>query len=328
MPKVAWFKILVAAVLYAGALVSASSQAPLGTDIATVTEPVDPAPREAPRAKPQVSRPEATNQHAEHDVWRTIALTSSSAWIALLWLYRRSRMGNRLLEETNRQLYTSSNRDSLTGLFNRRYVEGYVARIWRRCAEGQLPVSAGRGLVLLMDIDHFKRLNDTWGHAVGDEVLQVTAARLSTLFRNEDIVARWGGEEFLALLPTTRASEATGIAARVLGAVSATPVVVNGTSINVTVSVGICALRLRLKDREMNWDEVVHTADQALYLAKQNGRNMAYGATEAANTSSVEMAQGLRLNWDEGKIDLIEVFGDGSTSAAEQVEEEPLLRLA
>ena len=255
--------------------------------------------------------------------WLIAALVSAAAWITLLCLYGRSRNGNRLLEETNRQLYTSSNRDPLTGLFNRRYVETCITRVWRRGFEPNPAVPAGCGLVLLMDIDHFKILNDTWGHAVGDEVLQVTAARLSTLFRNEDVVARWGGEEFLALLPTTRASEAAGIAVRVLDAVSATPVVVNGTSMNVTISLGICVLRLRLKDREMNWDEVVDTADQALYLAKQNGRNMAYGITDAANTSSADMARGLRMTWDEGKVSLIEVFGDARTPAA-HVEERQL----
>jgi diguanylate cyclase (GGDEF)-like protein len=107
----------------------------------------------------------------------------------------------------------------------------------------------------------------------------------------------------------TQVSEASGIAARVLDAVSANPVVVNKASINVTISVGICGLRLRLKDREMNWEEVVHMADQALYLAKQNGRNMAYGIAGRVNATSGEMAQGLRVNWNEGKVELLEVFG-------------------
>jgi diguanylate cyclase (GGDEF)-like protein len=271
----------------------------------------------------------AAGKPGRRTLWLIVALVSAAAWIALLCLYGRSRKGNRLLEETNRQLFTSSNRDPLTGLFNRRYVETYITRVWRRGAESKSVAPAGCGLVLLMDIDHFKGLNDTYGHAIGDKVLQVTAARLSTLFRNEDVVARWGGEEFLALLPTTSASEATAMAARVLGAVSATPVVVNGTSVNVTISLGICVMSLRLKDHEMNWDEVVHTADQALYLAKQNGRNMAYGITDAANTSSADMARGLRMAWDEGKISLVEVFGDGKTSAArveERQQEERLLQ--
>lgn len=137
----------------------------------------------------------------------------------------------------------------------------------------------------------------------------MTAERLSTLFRSEDIVVRWGGEEFLALLPRTDRGEAAAIVARVLSAVSATPVVVDQASVNLTVSIGVCSLRLRLKDREMNWEEVVHLADQALYLAKQNGRNMAYGITAAANTTTADMARGLAINWTEGKADLFEVSG-------------------
>jgi diguanylate cyclase (GGDEF)-like protein len=252
---------------------------------------------------------EALNERAQRNMWLVAAVTSVVGLIGILFLYRRLRLSNRLLEETNRQLYTSSNRDSLTGLFNRRYVEGYVAMLSQSAADYNSPVPAGCGLVLLMDIDNFKQLNDTYGHAIGDEVLQATAERLSALFRSEDIVVRWGGEEFLALLPTTHASEAVGIASRVLGAVSATPVVVNEATMDVTISIGICRLGLGLKDRDMDWEEVVHTADQALYLAKQNGRNMAYGIAEAENATSAEMAQGLRKNWAAGKVELLEVFG-------------------
>jgi diguanylate cyclase (GGDEF)-like protein len=250
---------------------------------------------------------EALNERAQRNVWLIAAVLSASGLIGMLVLYRRLRVSSRLLEASNCQLYISSNRDSLTGLFNRRYVENYVAGPSPNQADYHSPV--GHGLVLLMDIDHFKRLNDTYGHAVGDQVLQSTAARLTALFRSDDIIVRWGGEEFLALLPTAHASEAAGIAARVLDAVSARPVVVDDVTMNVTVSVGICALRLDLNDREMNWEEVVLMADQALYLAKQNGRNMAYGLTAAVKATSAEMARGLRINWTEGKVQLLQVHG-------------------
>jgi diguanylate cyclase (GGDEF)-like protein len=190
---------------------------------------------------------EALNERNQRKVWLIVAAISAIGLIALVGLYGRLRFVNRLLEESNRQLYTSSNRDLLTGLFNRRYVESYVSMLSGGAADCNTALSPKCGLVLLMDIDNFKQVNDTYGHAVGDQVLQVTAARLSALFRNDDIVARWGGEEFLALLPATQASEASGIAARVLGAVSAGPVVVNNASLNVTISVGVCSLRLGLK---------------------------------------------------------------------------------
>ncbi|MES2760134.1 MAG: GGDEF domain-containing protein [Pseudomonadota bacterium] len=250
---------------------------------------------------------EAINDRAQRNVWLIAAVLSGSGLIGMLFLYWRLRVSTRLLEASNRQLYISSNRDSLTGLFNRRYVENYVAGPSPSLADFHSPV--GHGLVLLMDIDHFKRLNDTYGHAVGDQVLQSTAARLSALFRSDDIVVRWGGEEFLALLPTAHASEAESIAARILAAVSAKPIVVDCVTMNVTVSVGICRLKLDLNDREMNWEEVVLMADQALYLAKQNGRNMAYGLLAAVKATSVEMARGLRINWTEGKVQLLQVNG-------------------
>lgn len=258
---------------------------------------------------------EALNEREQRKVWLVVAAASAVGMIALVGLYRRLRVVNRLLQESNRQLYTSSNRDLLTGLFNRRYVESYVSKLSGDAGACNTTLSPRCGLVLLMDIDNFKQVNDTYGHAVGDQVLQVTAARLSTLFRNDDIVARWGGEEFLALLPTTQASEASGIAARVLRAVSAGPIIVSNASLNVTISVGFCSLRLELKDSEMGWQEVVHIADQSLYLAKQNGRNMAYGITDAVNVTSGDMAHSLRTNWDEGKVKLLEVFG--STAAKE-----------
>ncbi|MFC0135964.1 hypothetical protein CR105_01400 [Massilia eurypsychrophila] len=255
----------------------------------------------------EVKTLEALNDRAQRNVWLIAALLSASGMIGMLFLYKRLRVSSRLLETSNRLLYTTSNRDSLTGLFNRRYVENYVGGPAPSQADYHSPV--GRGLVMLMDIDHFKRLNDTYGHAVGDQVLQSTAARLTALFRSDDVIVRWGGEEFMALLPAAHASEAAGIAARILGAISAKPIVIDGVAVEVTVSVGICRLRLDLSDREMKWEEVVLMADQALYMAKQNGRNMAYALTAAVMASSAEMARGLRINWAEGKVQLLQVNG-------------------
>jgi diguanylate cyclase (GGDEF)-like protein len=264
----------------------------------------------------QLNALEASKQQGQRNLWVAVAISSAIGLIALLCIYGRLRKVNRLLEESNRQLYTSSNRDSLTGLFNRRYVDTYVSNFLHD-EDGTSLVSNAMGLVVLMDIDNFKELNDTYGHAVGDAVLQVTADRLSALFRADDVIVRWGGEEFLALLPVTPADEAGAIAARVLAAVSAHPVVVNKASMNVTISVGICRLGLKLQDREMSWEEVVHMADQALYLAKQNGRNMAYGVTNALDATSADMARGLRINWDQGKVELVEVFGDAAVKTAQ-----------
>jgi diguanylate cyclase (GGDEF)-like protein len=255
----------------------------------------------------QLKALEAAKAHAQRKSWLIAAVCAVAGLIALLYLYGRSRRDNQALAASNRQLCTSSNRDTLTGLFNRRYVDSVVANLARRGNDAGASALAASGLVLLMDIDHFKALNDTHGHAAGDQVLRITAERLSKLFRQEDIVVRWGGEEFLALLPATQAPEAARIAARVLSAVSAQPVDVNGTPVKVTVSVGLCSLGLQLRDRALNWAEVVNLADQALYLAKQNGRNMAYGVTGPLDVTVTQMAVGLRTLREQGKVTLLEV---------------------
>lgn len=251
---------------------------------------------------------ETSNERVQRKLWLVAASASAAGAMGILFLYRRLRRNNQRLKESNLQLYASSNRDALTGLFNRRYVEAYVLTLPSGDA-GSKSSAAGGGLVLLMDLDRFKELNDTYGHAVGDEVLKSTAERLTMLFRDDDIVVRWGGEEFLAFLPRAHANEAAGIAERVLATVSASPLVVDSVAIPVTISVGICKLRLTLKDRALSWKEVVHLADQALYLAKQDGKNMAYGICEASSVTADEMALGLGTKVTEGQIKLIEVRG-------------------
>jgi diguanylate cyclase (GGDEF)-like protein len=240
-------------------------------------------------------------------MWLGLTVTSAVGLLGILVLYRRLRTSNRLLAETNGQITISSNRDFLTGLFNRRYLENFVSNLSLDAGHSPAQAGAGAGLVLLMDIGHFKRLNDSHGHAAGDQVLKATAQRLCALFRTHDRLARWGGEEFLAILPCARASEAAAIGARILRAVSADPIVAGEAAITVTMSLGICPLRLAMAGRPATWDEVLHLADEALYLAKQNERNKAYAITSAVHASSEEMARGLHINQEEGKLELFEV---------------------
>jgi diguanylate cyclase (GGDEF)-like protein len=255
---------------------------------------------------------EAGSERKGRNLWLALTITSAIGLLGILVLYRRLRTSKRLLEETNRQLTISSNRDFLTGLFNRRYLENFVSNLSLEHGGVRAQAAAGAGLVLLMDIDHFKRLNDTYGHAAGDQALKATAQRLATLFGAGDLLARWGGEEFLAILPGAQAGEAAAIGARVLRAISAEPIVAGESAITVTMSLGICPLRLAMADRPAKWDEVLHIADQALYLSKQTGRNKAYAITTAANATSDEMARALHVNREEGKVELVEVAMDGA----------------
>jgi two-component system, cell cycle response regulator len=154
-------------------------------------------------------------------------------------------------------------RDGLTGLFNRREIDVR--------AEGAVRLAQryGRPLAALMaDIDHFKRINDRHGHAAGDEVIREIARRVSAASRDSDIVGRYGGEEFVLILPETSESDARTAGDRLRRVLYEHPVVFEGVGIPVTASVGAAMLR-----ENMTTESLVAAADQALYRAKRHGRN-------------------------------------------------------
>jgi diguanylate cyclase (GGDEF)-like protein len=235
---------------------------------------------------------EAANERATRILWRAAALAFAFAVIAILWCYRRLRSSKRQLEDAHRQLTVSSNRDFLTGLFNRRYIEGMASGLMPDPADPALQANPARGLVIVIDIDHFKQINDRLGHAVGDQVLKQVAQRLSAQLGTDGFVARWGGEEFLALLPAAQAHALAGIAAALLDAVEGQPVPAGDGAVRATISVGACPLHLSCDGRAASWDEVVRLADDALYMAKRQGRNRACAATGMAPGSLVEVARG------------------------------------
>lgn len=155
--------------------------------------------------------------------------------------------------------------DPLTGLPNRR---GLAAALDRRAATQDRGLS---GAVLVIDIDHFKSINDTYGHESGDRVLADVAARLQGIMRADDIVARWGGEEFLAVLGRADGAAAVAIAERLREAVSGRAFVLDRGPIAVTVSIGAALVAAG----ETKIDAAVARADTALYAAKRDGRNRA-----------------------------------------------------
>lgn len=155
--------------------------------------------------------------------------------------------------------------DPLTGLPNRR---GLAAALDRRAATQNRALS---GAVLVIDIDHFKSINDTYGHESGDRVLADVAARLQGVMRADDIVARWGGEEFLAVLERAGDAAAVRVAERLREAVSGRSFALDGGSIAVTVSIGASVMAAG----EAKIDAAVARADTALYAAKRDGRNRA-----------------------------------------------------
>ena len=156
--------------------------------------------------------------------------------------------------------------DSLTGLHNRRYMAGQLTGLVRRAAHGCQPVSA-----LLVDIDHFKRINDTFGHAVGDDVLREFAIRLATNVRAMDLACRYGGEEFVVIMPDTSLQEAERIAERLRGHVAGSPFHIAGVDdpLIVTVSIGVASTC----DVSNTAQALLKRADDAVYEAKAAGRN-------------------------------------------------------
>ena len=176
-----------------------------------------------------------------------------------------------------RVLAELASRDELTGLFNRRHMSELLAQ--QRMASRR----AGDGFaVALVDLDHFKRINDTHGHAVGDIVLRAFAGQASAAMRGTDIVGRWGGEEFLVIYPRSTAHEAAQAAERlcerVASAVVTTP---GGQSLAFTVSIGLTEYV-----PPESTESLVERADRAMYQAKSQGRNQVVTLPEATATTS------------------------------------------
>jgi two-component system cell cycle response regulator len=172
---------------------------------------------------------------------------------------RLKRLHDELLHK-NAELDLVARIDPLTRLYNRLHMEEQLASQAERAGRRGEPLS-----VMIVDVDHFKRINDRYGHASGDLVLKTVAERLASSFRRSDVLARWGGEEFLALLPDTGLEEAMAIAERAR-IVVARQVGIHGPW--VTVSIGVATMI----DSEPP-HHLVGRADSALYEAKESGRN-------------------------------------------------------
>lgn len=168
------------------------------------------------------------------------------------------------LRTRNAELERVSRTDGLTGLLNRRAVEELLHAQLAHAARHDLPLS-----VLMVDLDEFKKVNDTFGHAAGDRVLVEVSARLRAFLREGDHFGRWGGEEFLAVLPLTAGPAALLLAERLCDTVAAHPVLLpDGTLLPVGVSIGACG---STRDEEA----LLRRADDALYRAKATGRGRA-----------------------------------------------------
>ncbi len=178
---------------------------------------------------------------------------------------RRKRYQDRLRQNYEDSLSMALT-DSLTGLFNRRYLNAHLARIIGRIAETHKPVAA-----ILFDVDFFKHTNDNYGHQVGDEVLKELANRVSRNLRNFDMIARIGGEEFVIIMPDASVEAAAMVAERLRQTIAEKPFKVSHKKgqISITISLGVAAT----EDPSEQADSLIKRADDCLYDAKKCGRN-------------------------------------------------------
>jgi two-component system cell cycle response regulator len=156
--------------------------------------------------------------------------------------------------------------DALTGLFNRRYMETHLATLVEQAAARGKPIA-----VLVVDIDFFKAVNDSYGHDAGDDVLREFALRIRKSIRNIDLACRYGGEEFVIVMPETDVAVATLVAERLRRRIATEPFAIQGgtRNLDVTISIGIAALG----EAGDNAAAILKRADTALYRAKRDGRN-------------------------------------------------------
>ncbi len=162
-----------------------------------------------------------------------------------------------------KKLIQDSETDSLTGLFNRRTLFKKIEHEALRFKRNEKPFS-----LLFADIDFFKKINDTYGHAAGDDVLINISNILNTEKREVDQVGRWGGEEFLLLLPETNIEGAVQHGNKIRELISAKPIIHEEQEINITMSFGVSEYT-----KDINIEKIIDQADQRLYLAKNSGRN-------------------------------------------------------
>ncbi|MDI4634592.1 GGDEF domain-containing protein [Pelomonas sp. V22] len=218
-------------------------------------------------------------------------------------MVRRVQLANKKLKANEALLRAQSERDPLTELANRRH---FLA-VMEQQAANQFD-----GALLMVDIDHFKHVNDRHGHAAGDIVICEVARRLSHAVRQQDLVVRWGGEEFLVFAPGVAQSQLHGLAERILFSVGAEPINTEDGPLNITVSIGFAHFPLPPMRLALHWEQAVNWADMALYTAKSQGRNRAMGIA-TVDAQDADTLQQIEADFDAAcssqRVSLQQILG-------------------
>ncbi len=172
---------------------------------------------------------------------------------------------DQLDEQYQRSIYESATRDGLTRIFNKKYFMDTLRKEFAYCLRHRVPLS-----LVMLDIDHFKKINDTYGHPAGDHVLQKVSQKIGETIRQEDLFARYGGEEFALMLRESPADKSITCAERCRKAVDLQQITFNGTPIRVSISLGVATL---IDSDFAQPEDLIAAADKYLYRAKRAGRN-------------------------------------------------------
>lgn len=204
----------------------------------------------------------------EEQLWSIVEHSHTASRNLLRTIAYRLRFGKKVMNQIQsllREFEYDATIDPLTGFYNRRWLGKMLVRLIQRCQNGSEPLS-----VIMMDLDHFKKFNDSFGHLAGDRALNTIAKALVEHLRPEDTITRYGGEEFIALLPGSDLTEAKSVAERLRLAVDSTPIYgVDGKELpSLTISMGIAQMSV-----DSTPEQLIEAADRALYRAKRGGRD-------------------------------------------------------